>query len=329
MRDFDERDDLVVAYLRERGQVEPPPYLAEAVWRAALGEPQRRRGWLALATAWAPLAGGVAAAAVIGIAILVALSVANSPVGAPSASPVPTPPDGARPSGTPQPDGIRPGDLVALVAGAPVDVFAEPAAGGQPIWAIQPDERLLVTAEPVLAPGATWYRVEYTVDGLGAFGWISAGAGAEAEGVSLESTDPRCPGASPTVAALVALAAEERATCYADTTVAIGEVVTASDDRLPVAEQGEPAWLAHDDGLRLYGTTQGPTTAAGLPVHVDPGSGIELPLGEPITVTGRFQHPAASGCTAVPSDGAAPDAREMETWCRQQFVVSTVQPAAP
>lgn len=86
-------------------------------------------------------------------------------------------------------------------------------------------------------------------------------------------------------------------------------------------ETGDLGWIGCNLGYEhIVVDEAGLFLGPGLVLSIDPASGVQMPArGQWIEVTGRYDHPAAAGCTW----GEIPEASVLE--CRAQFVVESVR----
>ena len=177
-------------------------------------------------------------------------------------------------------------------------------------------DRAYVVAGPVDADGYAWYQVGPLLradDSRAPFGWIAA---ASREGEAwVRHIEPPCPAAIE-LAGVLDLQPLERLACYGD------QSLTLSASQGTCGAGGgpwvwEPSWLGLIGGCAL---AIDDTNA--LVMRVPPG--VPGPDGSvPLTVTGHFDDPAASGCTVTTADPAfpAPGPDEAVLICRTEFVV--------
>ena len=198
-------------------------------------------------------------------------------------------------------------------------------------------EWLLTVSTPTELDGMSWIRVQY---GDGSFGWI----GVDPDDPPFEAVEPECPD-GPADRALevhevVSMTLAERLLCFGDDTITLSPVTwrsLATDN--PYG--GEPAWLADEARLQLYGHG-GWEREAPLPAHLDPDGRVALAGEGWAAIRGRFDHQASSACVRQIDIGGlgivdeeafiaelVPVAREDGVlWCRQQFVITEVTPIA-
>jgi hypothetical protein len=209
---------------------------------------------------------------------------------------------------------VDPGATTYLTADQAGDSLSDMAVG----------TRIFVVSGPETVDGIDWYLVQWppTRSYVPVLGWLPAKVDGRPQA---ETVEPHCE-ASPTLAELVAMAWGERLLCYGNDPITLSRAIVAGDEAAFEVD-GTPDWLAEDSDLRLYGE-DGPSGMGGsMPIHVDPASGLSLPTGVLLEVTGHFDHPAASACTRsfvddhaeglVPEDPSAQVLR-----CRENFVVT-------
>ena len=200
-------------------------------------------------------------------------------------------------------------------------------------------EWLQAMSPPNMIAGVAWIRVQY---GGGLFGWI----GVEPDDPPLARLDPECPegpnGRALEVSEVVEMTVVERLACFGADEITLTPV-TWRDLQPDSLYGGEPAWLADDASLQLYGRG-GWDLEEPIGAHIDPNSAIELRGDGWASIRGRFDHPASNECARdidlagmgivdeeeVIADLAPMTRDDSTVWCRQQFVITdVVQIAAP
>jgi hypothetical protein len=104
------------------------------------------------------------------------------------------------------------------------------------------------------------------------------------------------------------------------------------------AYAGEPSWLANDPVIALSSVI-GPAAEGGqVAIHVPPDLEVPIPMsdrdaneGIRLAIIGHYDDPASSACRRAPLDDHYPpmDAAFSELWCRQRFVVDSVDVIDP
>lgn len=199
-------------------------------------------------------------------------------------------------------------------------------------------DRLFVIDGPVIAQNYEWYQVKAwrprSPSVSWPVGWV-ARAGHDGE-VWFRSTTVSCPAAPISVETVVALAPADRLACFRDATLQIRAVVgTAAVDCDP-GRSGcptGPEWLANS-ALRASISASVDAPAAGVPIALDPGAGIDADAIERagvVRLRGTFDHPDARSCgpdpqRAGPTGPLSPTEAVLE--CRTRFVVTAVTPEA-
>jgi hypothetical protein len=166
-------------------------------------------------------------------------------------------------------------------------------------------------------------------------GWV---AGADTNGeVWLRAARSSCPAMPENVADLASMEGETALACFGDEPISVNARVLDCEESPELDPQGvcggetggfsfEPSWF---NGTREFLVPEdGPFEDAMLELHADP-TGIypdPVPLGEPVRVTGQFNHPAASACTTTffVDDEEAPTVA-----CRTMFAVTAIEPIEP
>lgn len=270
----------------------------------------------------------------------------------PSASTAPAPTSAASPSEdlspspevSPSPSGDLALESVAEVVTDDLRVRAAPGVDDastmlEPL--LQPGTRLYVIDGPVGASGYRWYEVltfDVSLSAPGAAvdesvvqgGWVAV---ADKDGEPwVQAVAVDCPAAPTSVADLVALDGVDALVCFGGTPLTLEARILecraspelVSEDWCEADTGGasfKPAWfdrsfkfLVPGDGDFDHGSM--------LELHADPLGDVPepLPVGVPVTVTGQFNHPAASACTEyhVFVDN------EPSVYCRMAFAVTQV-----
>jgi hypothetical protein len=197
---------------------------------------------------------------------------------------------------------------------------------------------------PVEASGFEWYRIHPLDDSgrLPEVGWIAA-AGKDGE-PWVETEPTRCAG--PAIEQFGDLLEPAALACYGSVPQAfvakLGDSETGACFELDPAWQVEPAWFdpCHRSLFLVDPATPLDDAAWGAPSYA-PAFAPEVVLREPpsefflpvnwlrVSVTGRFDHPAARTCHTVANPGSAfpeprPDPAVVVLRCRMAFVVTAL-----
>lgn len=174
---------------------------------------------------------------------------------------------------------------------------------------------------------AGWYHIEFSIRDGGVpedvFGWI------EAERNSTELLRPvslsPCPDIAPDVTWIAGMSAAERLSCFGDSDLTFkGYIIGRS--AAGALYTGEPAWLANEAEQAIV-QNQGPALEGGqLELHFSPDIDVSAPPGAFVAITGHFDDARAESCRRRGTTTAVPDPTESESvlWCRQRFVVESV-----
>ena len=184
---------------------------------------------------------------------------------------------------------------------------------------LQPGTKLYVVDGPVGDSGYSWYRVMTfdvdlsapgdTVDEpIVVDGWVAV---ADTNGEPwVQTAEMDCPAAPSTVQELVAISGLTALACFGDAPMTVDARVLdcqaspeLQNEDYCGLETGsavyQPSWF--DRSLQFLVPPEGAFNHndSMLELHQDPlGTAPDpLPYGEPVTVTGQFNHPAASACT--------------------------------
>ena len=211
---------------------------------------------------------------------------------------------------------------------------------------LQPGEKLFVVDGPVQADGHPWYQIltfdeQLTMPGEAVdeevieHGWVAA---ADTNGeVWLEAARPACPALPADVASLDSIEGETALACFGDEPITINARVVECGGSPELDPQGvcggetggftfEPSWFNRT--FQFLVPEDGPLEEVMLELHADPAGTFPdpVPLGEPVHVTGQFNHPAASACTWT----FFVDDEEVPTvGCRTVFAVTAIEPIEP
>ncbi|HEX5040517.1 MAG TPA: hypothetical protein VFW95_10310 [Candidatus Limnocylindria bacterium] len=252
-------------------------------------------------------------------------TVSTSQSAAASESAVPSPSESIPPSndGLDEDGWLDPGSFGEVTIGVPVfETRGDPGS----TWTLIMPDTLVYVIELDRVSGS--YHVEFsTHGGADVFGWIEAERDSRPVLRSMELS--ACPSVAPDVTWIAGMSSAERSKCFGDDPLTFqGYVVELASSGALYA--GEPAWLANSAGYALV-QNQGPALEGGqLELHFAPDTSGSAVVGGPVVITGHFDDSRANGCLrqATPNS-AVPDQSEQESvlWCKQRFVVETVDEA--
>ena len=189
---------------------------------------------------------------------------------------------------------------------------------------------------PIQAEGFAWYPVIAIPDatelpplssgpillGPVAFGWVAAGDPAEAY---IALVDPRCPARPVNLATIEAMLPWERLACFGTEVMTLEGTFGCGVCSGIFPGTFEPPWLAFPfSGAAL---SLDPNARIGpFAMRFAPGGPEQPPHGRILRVTGHFDDPNAAGCAVAPGEPPVPlDATVAELFCREQFVVETLE----
>jgi hypothetical protein len=328
------------AWLRREAPAQAPDRVLDAALVRVAAELQRMSWQQRLfgATAMSSPLRVAAVTAVLAIAVLVGLQINKLSPDVGDTSPSPT--ASASPSAsTPPvvaPDGVLPPYSVVRVLqelelrdlpGATGDVLATIPAG-QSVWIQGSGEFGPVTVEAVTFYPAI-YALNFTgwpagVDG-GSQGWVPTERG----GVPLVELAPvTCPAlGSLRPAVLAGMTAWARLSCYGNQELVLeGTWVNGSGGIWPW--DGEPAWLVPPDVERAISDTDGQFYFVLAPNVVLP-AGVEA-IGGGVRITGHFDDPASATCVVRAGEPMVEQpAESVRLFCRERFVVTSLEPLEP
>ena len=189
---------------------------------------------------------------------------------------------------------------------------------------------------PVNADGFAWYPVirigELTelpplsdgpilLDHEG-FGWVAAGDSAE-DFVQLLA--PRCPAGSVDLPALEAMLPWEQLSCFGSQQLTVEGTYGCGVCGFFDPGTFEPVWLAFPFS-HAFLTVDSSARIGPFAARIPPDSPPEPDHGMIVRVTGHFDDPAAVGCSVAPGEPPVPvDAAAAELYCREHFVVETIE----
>jgi len=126
--------------------------------------------------------------------------------------------------------------------------------------------------------------------------------------------------------------------CLGDQAVVIEGYAIERGADLSSPYAGEPAWLAQWPPLEVSSVIGPAANGISVPIHVPPDLEVNIPTsdregheGTLLRVTGHLDDPASSDCQRTPLAAPYPvlDAELSERWCRQRFVVDSVEIVDP
>lgn len=250
----------------------------------------------------------------------------------PSPSAAPTSSASSEPVATPTldlafqpPDGILPPNSIVVVVVDQLQLRTEPGLAASVQGTALRGERFSVARGdgPVTRDGLDWYRLgPATVGDLDA--WAAAESGADRY---LEVVPPSCPSGDPDLATLINMASDwDRLACFGDRSLSLEATFGCGPCDGVLPGEWEPFWLTYPVSVSFlwadFLAGIGP-----LPMRAPPD--FELPaVGSIVRLTGHFSDPASTTCrisTFVDGELVAIDQRIAELYCREQFVVETME----
>lgn len=158
------------------------------------------------------------------------------------------------------------------------------------------------------------------------FGWVEAQR--DGDPVLRPVNPTPCPEFVPDVTWLAGMAPAEQLRCFADDTLEVTGYL-ALRSAPGTSYDGEPDWLADEAAYVLEGN-RGPAVSSGMvELHFPPDVDPTDQLGRAVRIRGHFDDEASANCSRAPAAESVPDQStdEERLWCRQQFVVDTIQGA--
>lgn len=241
-------------------------------------------------------------------------------------------PDQRSPSTAPAPSGSqrleRDTIAITLVDGLRVRSLPEVSARSkkyEPL--VENDRHLFVLSGPVARSGYEWYEVA-PIDAPGferRTGWVAAASRDSVPWIAPGSAT--CPAMPSTFAQLDGLTFGGRLACFPN------QPLTVEARLVPCycdidAGVFSPAWFGFGNGQPLLlvapTTTRAPDDVEDWNVlHLDPAGvySLPLPIGEAVTVTGVFDHPAARACTFKGLEESVHPTNQ----CRFAFAVTRIE----
>lgn len=189
---------------------------------------------------------------------------------------------------------------------------------------------------PVEADGFAWYPViaipdatelpplsagPILLEAVG-YGWVAAGDGTEAY---VQLVEPRCPVRPVNLAIVEAMLPWEHLACFGAEQMTLEGTFGCGVCSGIFPGTFEPAWLAFPfSGAFLSGD---PNARIGpFAMRFAPGGPAQPVHGRILRVVGHFDDPNATGCTVAPGEPPVPlDATAAELFCREQFVVESIE----
>ena len=184
-------------------------------------------------------------------------------------------------------------------------------------WTIYEGQLAYIVSGPVSHGGVLAYQVQHWGDltrGLRpdtVIGWVPA----QEALTTFVPVAPLCPGRVGSILDVAGLQPFERLVCFGNRDLTLSPV--RRDDPGWGGISAKPSWLAVSD-VPWLGGPEGADFLTGLPVSVDPSTGIAIPRATWLTVTGHFDDAAAAECP-----------RELVVWCRERFVITKLSRAEP
>jgi hypothetical protein len=225
------------------------------------------------------------------------------------------------PSHTPSaPSTASPG---ASASGIHLQVSQAELLASAPVWTVPGGrEQERISGSVVFVIGglrAGWNRIQYpdAASHDWRFGWLAPNS-------DLEALPPtRCPRAD--AAHVLSLFLPEAETCYQGEELALSPVFLEEKPPPQPSHSGTPDWLASPTGIVAYAKRDG--QAGAQMVHIDPTAVGRNFVEGWYSVVGHFDDPRSVDCvrSAIPPFVAEAVA-EQHLWCRQQFVLTSLEP---
>lgn len=223
------------------------------------------------------------------------------------------------------PEGILPPNSIVVVVVDALQLRAGPSIGAAVTGLAVAGDQFKVAGYfgPVEDDGLDWYRLGPATDG-DIDEWAAVGSGADRY---LEVVPPSCPPGDPDSATLSNMASEwDRLACFGDRSLSLEGTFGCGYCDGTMAGDFAPFWLAWPMGGQfLWADFQagvGPLVVRGPPE-------LALPeTGSIVRITGHFSDPASTSCTVstfVGEVAIAVDQRTAELYCREQFVIDTIE----
>jgi hypothetical protein len=284
----------------------------------------------------------VAAVAVVAvIAVSAGAALVGVPDPSPTPMPTPTPPTVAvtaepsasppAPSVTPQVEpSVEPLEDGAYAHLAVPELSFHDRPGGDPFTDINPGSDVWV-----IEVVDDWYLVQ-AQEAMSAehiFGWVPIARG---ESVAPTLTEVPAPDCQLDVNAfyVLSLHPQRRLECLGDQPVTIEGFAIDRRADLMSPYAGEPAWLAQWPRLEVSSAIGPAVTGISVWAHVPPDLEVDIPTsdreaheGTLLRITGHLDDPASAECQRTPRAAPYPELDDLlsERWCRQRFVVDTVE----
>lgn len=265
--------------------------------------------------------------------------------GATTATPAPSPATPVPPTSTAEPAASGPTPAVA-----PTPTLAPSFAGLAVVAALEDDlrirsrpwigddseqrelipkgTRLLVLAGPVPGSGYDWYELApLDMSPSLSVGWVAASSRDGAPWLG-PSTYP-CPAKPATADQIAAVPGAVGLLCFGGQPITFDGRVTWCNCDVDPGEFFMPGWFARSTKVIVGLDADGPPPVDdALWLLVDPAGhhAVPVPEDKPLTITGLWDHPAASTCWTTPYDS---EERVETSVCRLRFVVTDAWRRAP
>jgi hypothetical protein len=154
------------------------------------------------------------------------------------------------------------------------------------------------------------------------YGWVAVGDSTEAY---IQLVEPRCPVRPVTLGTLEAMLPWEQLSCFGSEQMTLEGTFGCGVCSGIFPGTFEPAWLAFPFSGAFLSVD--PNARVGpFAMRFAPGGPAQPEHGGILRVVGHFNDAAASGCTVAPGEPPVPlDATAAELFCREQFVVETIE----
>jgi hypothetical protein len=290
-----------------------------------------------------------AVAALLVIALGGGVALVAMPEPSPSPMPTPTPPAVAvtaeptasppAPSVTPQIEpSVEPLEDGAYAHLAVPELSFHDRPGGDPFTDINPGSDVWVID---VVEG--WYLVQaqeaMSVEHL--FGFVPIAQPAEdgaGESVATLTEAPVYDCDVPDAYFVLSLHPQRQLDCLGDEPVLLEGYVIETDPGINSPYAGEPAWLAEWPPLYVASAIGPAVEGIAVPIHLPPDWESPIPMsdregheGTLLRVTGHLDDPASADCVRTPLFEPYPSVDDglSELWCRQRFVVDSVEIVDP
>ena len=268
-------------------------------------------------------------------------STAPSVAASPSASGAPAP--SAPAPVVAAPDGLVPPGSIVRVLTDGLRMREGPSTDSTLVDDLPVDQLLLVGYAdprpidwgPVSAGGFAWYPVarlgeittlpplsEGPLGSASSAGWVAAGDETEAY---IQLVEARCPVRPVNLVTLEAMQPWEQLACFGSEQITLEGTYGCGGCGGRFLGAFEPSWLANP--FEAGPLSVDPNARIGpFKMRFRPGGPAFPADGQIIRVVGHFDDSAAVGCTVSPGEPPEPrDPRAAELYCREQFVVDTIE----